>query len=75
MIELREPEFSKVTRVFEPLQYHLGVRAIIDGYIPGRIWVDDSNNPETDLIWDTRYSYYLSGYRSYLFKKQTLKLI
>ena len=64
MIELRESEFSKVTRVFEPLQYHLAVRAIIDGYIPGRIWVDDSNNPETDVIWDTRYSYYLSGYEN-----------
>lgn len=62
MIELREPEFDRVTPVFEPLQYHLAVRAIIDGYIPGRIWTDDINNPETAVIWDTRYSYYLSGY-------------
>lgn len=55
MIELREPEFSKVSPVFEPLQYHLGVCSIIDGYIPGRIWADDADNPKTAVIWDMRY--------------------
>lgn len=62
MIELKETEFDGVTTVFEPLKYHIGVRAIIGGYIPGRIWVDDSDNCKTALIWDTRYAYYLSGY-------------
>ena len=60
--ELKESEFDRVTTVFEPLHYHLGVRAIIDGYIPGRIWVDDADNCRTALIWDTRYAYYLSGF-------------
>ena len=62
IVELKEPEFTRVTPVFEPLNYHLGVRAIIDGYIPGRIWVDDVDNCKTAIIWDTRYAYYLSGY-------------
>ena len=61
MIELRKSEFDSVTPVFEPLQYHLAISALIDGYIPGRIWVDDNKNIETAVIWDTRYSYYLSG--------------
>jgi len=60
--ELKESEFDRVTTVFEPLHYHLAVRAIIDGYIPGRIWVDDLDNCRTALIWDTRYAYYLSGF-------------
>lgn len=62
VVELEEPEFNRVTPVFEPLNYHLGVRAIIDGYIPGRIWVDDVHNCKTAIIWDTRYAHYLSGY-------------
>ncbi len=61
MIELRESEFDRATPVFEPLQYHLAISALIDGCIPGRIWVDDPKNIETAVIWDTRYSYYLSG--------------
>lgn len=59
--ELEKPKFDRARAVFEPLDYHLGVRAIIDGYVPGRIWVDDADKCETALMWDTRYSYYLSG--------------
>jgi RimJ/RimL family protein N-acetyltransferase len=58
MIELNPHEFDSVTTAVEPLHYHLWVRAIIDGYIPGRIWAADTT---TALIWDTRYTYYLSG--------------
>lgn len=60
MIELKKAEFHRVTTVFEPLNYHLWVCAIIDGSIPGRIWVD-ADPCKTALIWDTHYTYYLSG--------------
>ena len=60
MRELNPSEFDEVTTAVEPLHYHLWVPAIIDGYIPGRIWVDADTT--TALIWDTRFTYYLSGY-------------
>ncbi|MFX0064828.1 MAG: GNAT family N-acetyltransferase [Candidatus Hermodarchaeota archaeon] len=61
VIEFKETEFKRVQTLYKLLNYHLGIGAIIDGVIPGRIWVDNVENPRTALIWDKRYSYYFLG--------------
>ena len=45
----------------DPVKFHLVINAIINTKIPGRIWVDDINNPNSALIWDIRYSFYFLG--------------
>ena len=59
--ELKKTEFKRVQTLYKPLNYHLGIDAILDGVIPGRIWVDNAEKPRTALIWDKRYSYYFLG--------------
>lgn len=61
MIELKKTDFKRVRTLYEPLNYHLGIGAIIDGVIPGRIWADNLESPKTALVWDKRYSYYFLG--------------
>ncbi|MFX0091894.1 MAG: GNAT family N-acetyltransferase [Candidatus Hodarchaeota archaeon] len=61
MVELKKKDFEKVKPVIVPVNFHLAISAIIDGVIPGRIWVDNKDTPQTAMIWDTRYSYFLAG--------------
>ncbi|MFX0173311.1 MAG: hypothetical protein ACFE9L_15565 [Candidatus Hodarchaeota archaeon] len=60
-MELKNNEYKRIKTLTNPMKFHLGLKAIIDTEIPGKIWVDNINNPKSALIWDTRYSYYLAG--------------
>ncbi len=62
--ELAAADFSKVLPLFEqgPVQYANRVIAgVAAGNSPGRIWVDDAAAPQTALLWDRSYNYYLAG--------------
>ncbi len=61
IVELKENEYNKIKTIVDPIKFHLPISAIIDGGIPGRIWVDNVDNPTSVLIWDKRYAYYLGG--------------
>ncbi|MFX1518193.1 MAG: GNAT family N-acetyltransferase [Promethearchaeota archaeon] len=61
ILELKPNEYNYIKTLADPVKFHLVINAIIDTKIPGRIWVDDINNPKSALIWDLRYSLYLFG--------------
>ncbi|UCH32370.1 MAG: GNAT family N-acetyltransferase [Candidatus Bathyarchaeota archaeon] len=47
--ELKQNEFSRVLPLFRGLDYCLSFRATIEGNNPGRIFVDNTDNPRTAL--------------------------
>jgi len=49
MVELEQKNFRLVESLFAPFDYSLSIRAAIEGNNPGRIFVDDCNNPQTAL--------------------------
>jgi len=61
IVELKKNKYVRIRPLVNPLKFHLAIDAIIDAAIPGRIWVDNENDPRSALIWDLRYSYYLAG--------------
>ncbi|MFX0185192.1 MAG: hypothetical protein ACFE95_19090, partial [Candidatus Hodarchaeota archaeon] len=61
IVELKKNKYMRIRTLVNPLKFHLAIDAIIDAAIPGRIWVDNENDPKSALIWDKRYSYYLAG--------------
>ncbi|MCP4706278.1 MAG: GNAT family N-acetyltransferase [candidate division Zixibacteria bacterium] len=59
--ELKHSEFKKVTDIFIPNNQHLPVFSIINGNHPGRIFVDNKNNPKTAIAWATGRWAYIDG--------------
>jgi RimJ/RimL family protein N-acetyltransferase len=57
MIELEVPDFKKVVPLLKGFKQAMLPWAICEGYNPGRIFVDDLQNPKTTLIW-TPVGYY-----------------
>lgn len=51
MLALLSPTQYHLARpVFEPLEYHLVVPAVLAGAAPGRVWVDDPANPQSGFL-------------------------
>lgn len=62
LIELRFDHFDKVRSIFS-MTKHLSftVDAVIAGNSPGRLWVDDPNEPSIAFLWDGYHCYYFVG--------------
>ncbi|MFX0123361.1 MAG: hypothetical protein ACFFAE_06950 [Candidatus Hodarchaeota archaeon] len=50
IVELKNNEYILIQSLVNPLKFHLGIKAIIDTAVPGRMWVDNVNNPKSALI-------------------------
>ncbi len=50
--ELQLAQFERVRPLFQALDYHLYIFAVIEGKSPGQIFVDDPGFPQVALIWD-----------------------
>ena len=61
LLELQEDSFDYVSELFSDLdRYYLVIRAVIEGSIPGRIWVDSVDNPSSAFLCD-RWRFFLAG--------------
>ena len=62
LIELRFDNFNKVRSIFSSTK-HLSftIDAVIAGNSPGRMWVDDPNEPSVAFLWDGYHCYYFVG--------------
>jgi RimJ/RimL family protein N-acetyltransferase len=58
--ELQVNELSKVRPLFKALDFHLGLLSVLDGTAPGRVFVDDADEPESALLRRGR-RFYLAG--------------
>jgi RimJ/RimL family protein N-acetyltransferase len=61
MIELNPSEYPSVLPLLENSKQQVIPFAICEGYNPGRIFVDQKDNPQIVLIWSTVGYYFLFG--------------
>lgn len=62
--ELSKAEYTRVLPLIEEAQpdyFDVIARAVIAGNSPGTVWVDDAAQPQSMLIRDKQYCYYLAG--------------
>lgn len=60
IFELEKKEYAKVRSLFRELNYQLSIAAVIEGSSPGRIFVDNSQRPNSAFICSVE-GYYLAG--------------
>lgn len=58
--ELKQQDYEKVQPLYQDLDYHLTIRAVIEGTSPGRIYVDNVGDPKTAFMCSVE-GYYLAG--------------
>ncbi|UCE12688.1 MAG: GNAT family N-acetyltransferase [Candidatus Heimdallarchaeota archaeon] len=62
LIELKIDDFSRVRSLFSTSKHlRFTIDAVIAGNSPGRIWVDNPNDPSKVFLWDGFHCYYLVG--------------
>jgi GNAT superfamily N-acetyltransferase len=59
--ELEPSDFSKVAHLFRERKEYQPVFAVIDGEFPGRIFVDQRDNPRVVLVWAISRWAYIDG--------------
>jgi RimJ/RimL family protein N-acetyltransferase len=58
--ELKQQDYEKVRPLYQNMDYHLTIRAVIEGTSPGRIFVDNVREPKTAFICSVE-GYFLTG--------------
>ena len=59
--ELKPPEYSRVGHLFEGRKQYTPVNAVIKGSFPGRVFVDNTAQPQTALVWAISRWAYIEG--------------
>lgn len=75
MIELNPSEFPSVLSLVENSKQQVIPFAICQGYNPGRIFIDQKENPQIVLIWTTVGYYFLFGEPSSMGDSQSISQI
>ena len=60
LYELPPHDYEKVRSLFQPLDDHLAVGALLDGATPGQVYVDDLSHPDAALA-RVKYRFHLAG--------------
>jgi RimJ/RimL family protein N-acetyltransferase len=60
MYELKPDEYDLARPLFDLLDHHLAVQAILAGSVRARVYVDHPAHPQAALTW-TRHRFYLAG--------------
>ncbi len=60
MHELEPTEYDKVRPVFQLMDHHLAVNAILEGVVPARVYVDDCDHPRAACTW-IKHRFFLAG--------------
>jgi RimJ/RimL family protein N-acetyltransferase len=62
MIELRPQQYAQVASLFEQIEHNAAlIFSVIDCKNPGRIFVDDADQPRVALVYPTDTFYFLGG--------------
>ncbi|MFW6287581.1 MAG: GNAT family N-acetyltransferase [bacterium] len=51
IIELDKEEFHKVRHLLEGRRINLEIKAVVEGYNPGWVFVDNTERPNTAMVW------------------------
>ncbi len=51
MFELSFIDYDKTRPLFEAMDYHLALSAILAGSTPARVFVDDPDHPRAAFVW------------------------
>lgn len=57
---LPEERFPEIRKIFSPLTFHLAVEAVLMRATPGKIWLDDLEDPAAGLL-QVHHRFYISG--------------
>ncbi len=60
LFRLDEKQFERVRELFAPMDFHLAVAGILDGSVPGEVYVDDVTEPASALARAGR-RFFVSG--------------
>jgi tetratricopeptide (TPR) repeat protein len=56
IVELEQSDYERAGELFQGLDFHLAVAAILGGSVSGRVFVDNVSNPQAGLLFaDTVY--------------------
>jgi RimJ/RimL family protein N-acetyltransferase len=55
--EIAKEDYEKVRRIFAPIDYQLTIRAVIEGTCPGKVYVDDVDNPRSAFMSSAEGNY------------------
>ena len=61
MQKLKKENYYKVKLLFDNLSFNLAISSMIDGNTQGQIYVDNSEKPETALIWNEMTELFFGG--------------
>jgi len=62
MIELaNSTDYTNIKPLFEGMYLTLMIDGVMAGSSTGVLWVDDPSHPQTALMWDDAYIFYLVG--------------
>ncbi len=51
IFELNQLLFSKASHLLNGELINLEIKAVVEGYNPGWVFVDNTENPETAMVW------------------------
>lgn len=60
MYELEAAQYDTVAPLFQPMDCHLAVRAVMEGTVPARVYADHPIRPRSALVW-AKHRFYLAG--------------
>jgi hypothetical protein len=76
LYELKVDEFYKVKPLFSKLNNRVGIFSVIEGNTKGKIFVDNTTNPQCAFFWnDFRYSYLSADPSNKIFQNDLSKLL
>jgi RimJ/RimL family protein N-acetyltransferase len=58
--QLAFEQFDAVSPLYRELDFHLAIEAVLQGVVPGQIYVDDPSSPRSALLW-VGSRFYLAG--------------
>jgi RimJ/RimL family protein N-acetyltransferase len=61
IIQLEVTAFGRAWPLFQSMDHHLAIRAVLSGHAPGKVYVDDPAEPRTALV-QARHRFYLAGH-------------
>ena len=65
MIELQQKDYHKVIPLFEGIDHSIAeIFSVIEGNIPGKIFVDDRESPKTVFMYPKDSFFYVGGYEN-----------
>ena len=51
IFELEQKQFNKISHLLSGNYINLEIKAVVDGYNPGWVFVDNKEDPKTAMVW------------------------